>query len=68
MTTTVNGILQRLRQLLEEDNADAVVVWQENQTALSEALGTETFTRLHKMISHYDFDNAAQALQKISRT
>ena len=67
-TTAVNGILQRLRQLLEEDNADAVVVWQENQTALSEALGTETFTRLHKMISHYDFDNAAQALQKISRT
>ena len=57
-----------LQQLLEEDNADAVQVLEENLSILSDVLGTETFTRVRQMITHYDFDNAAKALQECRYT
>lgn len=56
--------LQQLQQLLQEDNADAVQVLEKNQAMLSDVLGVEVFSQLHKMITHYDFESALQELSR----
>lgn len=57
-------LLDRLRRLLAENDASAIVVLEEHTSELSRVLG-DSFTNFTRQIQHFDFEQAHQTLSVV---
>lgn len=64
--TGYHDILQKLQELLAENDSEAISLIEQNERLLQEAL-PETFSELEEAIRSYDFEEALHLLQTILR-
>ncbi len=63
-TSKAAEILERLNELLNDDDSEASDILEENADLLSFILGTETFDKVDYAIKNFDFDKAVVLLKE----
>jgi len=64
----VNGLLTRLHELLEDDDADATVIIDELEALPTPAVDQAQLKQLSKFIGEYDFDEALKVLEGLEES
>jgi two-component system sensor histidine kinase/response regulator len=65
-TSKAADVLNRLNELLNDDDSEASDVLEENIDLLRFVLGAETFTKVNKAIKNFDFEKAIVLLKNVT--